>query len=87
MFDFGVPGKIQVLQIPEKCCEDSNKEGMGLLRRTYVLSPRKVKSTSGVSCRATVSKFHGYCGVYSRWKFQQTPVIEKSVPVTPDVCN
>ena len=21
------------------------------------------------------------------WKFQQTPVIEKSVPVTPEVCN
>ena len=27
MFDCGEHGKIQVLQIPEKCSEDSNEEG------------------------------------------------------------
>ena len=43
--------------------------------------------TSGVSCGATVSQFQGYCGAYLHWKFQQTPVVEKSVPVTSDVCN
>ena len=86
-FDCGVPGKIQILQIPEKCSKDSNNGGTGRLRRTYVLSPRKLKRTFGVSCCATVSEFRGYCGMYSHWKFQQTPVIEKCVSVTPEVCN
>ena len=55
--------------------KDSNKEGTGPLRRTYVLSPRQLKRTSGVSCCASVLEF------------QQTPVIKKSVPVTPELCN
>ena len=41
--DWGVPGKIKVLQIPETCSEDSNEGGTGPLRRTYFQSPRKVK--------------------------------------------
>ena len=45
------------------------------------------KKTSGVSCHASVSEFHGYCGAYSHWKFQQTPIIKKIVPVTPEICN
>ena len=55
LFDCGVPGKIQSLQIPETC-DGASKEGeMATLRETYVLSPRKL--------------------------------IEKSVPVTPEICN
>ena len=60
---------------------------MATLQETYILSPRKLKKASGVSCRASVSKFRGYCGAYSHWKFQQTPIIEKSVLVTPEICN
>ena len=87
LFDCGVPGKIQMLQILETC-EDKSPEGeRAQLRETYVLSPRKLKKTTGVMCRAVVSEFRGYCGAYSHWKFQQTPVIEKSVPVTPEICN
>ena len=65
LFDCRVPGKMQVLQIPETCSEDSNGGEATLLRKTYVLSPRKLKKTSGVSCCASVSEFHGYCGAYS----------------------
>ena len=88
MFDCGVQGKIQLLQIPETC-DGASKEGeMATLRWLhYILSPRKLKKASGVSCRTSVSKFHGYCGGYSHWKFQQTPIIKKSVPVTPEICN
>ena len=57
------------------------------MRKTYVLSPRKLKKASCVSCRASVPEFCGYCEVYSHWKFQQIPVIEKSVPETPEICN
>ena len=81
LFDCGVPGKIQVLQIPETCSEDSNKGEM------TPLSPRKLKKTSGVSCCALVYEFRGYCGKYSHWKFKQTPVVGKSVPVTQEICN
>ena len=87
LFDCGVLGKIQTLQIPETCEDRSAELERETLRETYVLSPRKLKKTSGVMCRATVSEFRGYCGAYSHWKFQQTPVIEKSVPVTPEICN
>ena len=60
---------------------------MATLQETYVLSPRKLKKASGVSCRASVSEFRGYCGPYSHWKFQQTSIIKKSVQVTPEICN
>ena len=46
----------QVLQIPETCSEDSNEDEATPLRKTYILSPRKLKKTSGVSCRASVSE-------------------------------
>ena len=82
-----VPEKIQLLQIPETC-DGASKEGeMAKLQETYVLSPRKLKKASGVSCRALVSEIPGYCGVYSPWNFQQTPIIEKSVSLTPEICN
>ena len=87
LFNCGVPGKIQLLQVPETCEEKSEEGEKVTLRETYVLSPRKLKKTSGVTCRATVSELWGYCGAYLYWKFQQTPIIEKSVPVTPEICN
>ena len=87
LFDCWVPGKIQLLQIP-KTCDEASKEGeMAILQETYVLSPRKLKNTSGMSCPASVSEFRGYCGAYSHWKFQQTPIIKKSVLVTPEICT
>ena len=87
LFDCGVPGKIQLLQIPETCEEKSEEGEKATLRETYVLSPRKLKKTSSVTCRATVSEFRGYCVAYSHWKLQQTPIVKKSVPVTPEICN
>ena len=80
LFDCGISGKIQLLQIPETCDEGSKEGEMAPLRETYVLSRRKLKKTSGVSCCASVSKFRGYCGTYSHWKCQQTPIIKKSIP-------
>ena len=87
LFDCGVPGKIHLFQIPETCDGASKKGEMATLQETYILSPRKLMKASGVSCRPSISKFWGYCGAYSHWKFQQTPVIEKSVPLTPEICN
>ena len=87
LFNSGVPGKIQLLQIPETCNEGSKEVEMAPLRETFVLSPRKLKKTSGVSCRPSVFEFRGYCCMYSPWKFQQTPIIKKSELVTPEMYN
>ena len=87
LFDCRVPRKIQLLQIPETCDKGSKGGEMATLRETYVLSPRKMKKTSGVSCFTSVSEFGGYCGAYSLCKFQQTPIIKKSILVTPEICN
>ena len=57
LFDCGVPGKIQMLQIPETCEDKSTERERAQLRETYVLSPRKLKKTTGVMCRAVVSDF------------------------------
>ena len=65
LFDCGVPRKIQLHQIPETCKDESTEMKRGVLRETYVLSPRKLKKTSGVMCRDTVSEFRGYCSAYS----------------------
>ena len=48
LFYCGVPGKIQLLQIPETCEDRSAEFERERLRETYVLSPRKLKKTSGV---------------------------------------
>ena len=40
LFYYGVHGKIQVLQIPEKCSKQSNEVGKGKLSRVYVLNPK-----------------------------------------------
>ena len=60
---------------------------MATLQEMYVLSPRKLKKASGVSCCTSVSEFCGYCGAYLHWKLQQTPIIKKSILVTPVICN
>ena len=57
LFYCGVPGKIQLLQIPETCDEGSKEGEMAPLSETYFLSSRKLKKTS-------VSEFCGYCGTY-----------------------
>ena len=60
LYDWGVPSKIQLLRIPETC-EETSKEGeMSELRETNVLSPRKLKKTSGVSCCVSVDESGGY---------------------------
>ena len=41
LFNCGVPGKIQLFQIPETCNEASKEREMAVLQETYVLSPRK----------------------------------------------
>ena len=42
LFDCGVPGKIQLLQIHETCDGASTDGKMATLQETYVLSPRKL---------------------------------------------
>ena len=54
----GVLGKIQLLQITETGDERSEEGEIASLRETYVLSPRKLKKTSGATWQASVSKLY-----------------------------
>ena len=78
--------KHQVFQIPEQCSQDSIAEGTGPLRKTYMLSPRKLKRTSGVSCPATVSKLDTvactHTGSSSRPQWERRVFF-----LTPEVCS
>ena len=48
------------------------------------MTPRKVRTSSGVRCSAIPSEFRGYCGAYSHWKFQSVPRVKQMVPVDMD---
>ena len=60
LLDCGVQGKIQLLQIPETCEDESTEMKRGVLRETNVLSPRKLKKTLRVSCCVSVDESRGY---------------------------
>ena len=59
----------------------------GRTARNVRSEPKEVEEDIRCELSASVSEFRGDCGAYSHWKFQQTPIIKKSVPVTPEICN
>ena len=52
----------------------------------WILGEEYVHEISGVVCSATISRFRGYCGAYSHWKFMDVPEIEADEPVTLEQC-
>ena len=52
----------------------------------WILGEEYVHEFSGVVCTATISRFRGYCGAYSHWKFMDVPEIEGEEPVTLEQC-
>ena len=67
----------------KKCSKYSNEEGTGPLRRTYILSPKKAEKNFWyeLSCYSIQVP-------WIQWGILTLEVLaEKSVPVTPEVCN
>ena len=45
-----------------------------------------VHELPGLVCAATISRFQGYCGTYSHWKFMDVPMVQGAQEVTLDQC-
>ena len=90
-FDCGVPVNLQSYSIPEKGCfvpalkpaekiELQSKPG-------FVITSEDVHEMFSAVCSATISRFRGYCGAYSHWKFMDVPEVEVSREVSVEECR
>ena len=87
-FDCSTPVTINRLHLPEVCFipEDRLTETLAVAQPAWILGEEYVHELSGVVCSATISRFRGYCGAYSHWKFMDVPEIEADEPVTLEQC-
>ena len=89
-FDCGVPINLQSYNIPERCFIPELKpiEKIVLpLNLGFVITSEDVHEISGAVCFATISRFRGYCGAYSHWKFMDVPEVEVSREVSVEECR
>ena len=87
-YDCTIPGVINKLHLPESCFipEEKLREKLTVPQPAWILGEEYVHEISGVVCSATISRFRGYCGAYSHWKFMDVPEIEADEPVTLEQC-
>ena len=87
-YDCTIPGVINKLPLPESCFIPEKKlpEKLTVPQPAWILGEEYVHEISGVVCSATISRFRGYCGAYSHWKFMDVPEIEADEPVTLEQC-
>jgi len=80
---------INKLHLPDVCFIPEKKwpEKLAPTRPAWILGEEYVHELSGVVCSATISRFRGYCGAYSHWKFMDVPEIESEEPVTLEQCR
>ena len=79
---------INKLHLPDMCFIPKEKlpEKLAAAQPARILGEEYVHELSGVVCSATISRFRGYCGAYSHWKFMDVPEIESDKPVTLEQC-
>ena len=87
-FDCSTPTMINKLHLPEVCFIPEKKlaEELAAMQPAWILGEEYIHELSGVVCSATISRFRGYCGAYSHWKFMDVPEIEADEPVTLEQC-
>ena len=61
-------------------------EELAAAQPAWILGEEYIHELSGVVCSATISRFRGYCGAHSHWKFMDVPEIEADKPVTLEQC-
>ena len=86
--DCSTPTMINKLHLPDHCFIPTKKltEKLALAQPARILGEEYVHELSGVVCSTTISRFRGYCGAYSHWKFMDVPEIEADEPVTLEQC-
>ena len=87
-FDCNTPVMINKLHLLEVCFIPEKKlpEKLAAAQPAWILGEEYVHELSGVVCSATISRFRGYYGAYSHWKFMDVPEIEADEPVTLEQC-
>ena len=87
-FDCNTPVMINKLHLPEVCFIPEKKlpEKLAAAQPAWILGEVYVHELSGVVCSATISRFRGYYGASSHWKFMDVPEIEADEPVTLEQC-
>ena len=88
-FDCNAPTMINKLHLPDVCFIPEKKwpEKLAEAKPAWILGEEYVHELPGVVCSATISRFRGYCGAYSHWKFMDVPEIEGEEPVTLEQCK
>ena len=71
---------------PGRYSEKKLAEELAATQPAWILGEEYIHELSGVVCSATISRFRGYCGAYSHWKFMDVPEIEADEPVTLEQC-
>ena len=79
---------INKLYLPDECFIPKEKlpEKLTVAQDGWVLGEEYIHELSSVVCSATISRFWGYYGAYSHWKFMDIPEIERDEPVTLEQC-
>ena len=88
-FDCSVPTNLQSYSIPERCFIPALKPAEKIelpSKPGFVITSEDVHEISGAVCSATISRFSGYCGAYSHWKFMDVLEAEVSREVSVEEC-
>ena len=88
-FDCSVPTNLQSYSIPERCFIPALKPAEKIelpSKPGFVITSEDVHEISGAVCSATISRFRGYCGAYSHWKFMDVLEAEVSREVSVEEC-
>ena len=89
-FDCSVPMNLQSYSIPERCFVPALKPEEKIVlpsKPGFVLTSKDVHEMTGAVCSATISRFRGFCGAYSHWKFMDVPEVEVSREVSLEECR
>ena len=87
-FDCTTPAMINKLHLPDECfiLKEKLPEKLAVAQPVWILGEEYVHELSGVVCSSTISRFRGYYGAYSHWKFMDVPEIDSDEPETLEQC-
>ena len=82
--DCKAPERVERYAIPD-CGKDMNNEQYDTSNKkttlASVMTLKRVTVFPGVSCKAEISRFTGYCGAYSHFKWLEVPQVKKGVRI------
>ena len=85
--DCKAPERVERYAIPD-CSKEMNDKQFTDKKTTLasVMTLKRVAVFPGVSCKAEISRFTGYCGAYSHFKWSEVPQVKKGVRISQEKC-